>query len=95
MKVSRKLSLLHLPEFLYTEVETDLRKSGEKQHDYVDPRNREVQEEMEIACTDHLKEINAWLSPVFKKISFNVSGFEKEASVSYSGEKQGKPLAMP
>ncbi len=92
LKVSRKLSLLHLPEFLYTEVETDLRKSGEKQHDYVDPRNREVQEEMEIACTDHLKEINAWLSPVFKKISFNVSGFEKEASVIIPVKNRAKTI---
>ena len=58
--------IVHMNEYLYTEVETDLRKSGEKQFDYVDPRNREVQIEMEKICTDHLKRIGGCLEPVFK-----------------------------
>ena len=58
--------IVHINEYLYTEVETDLRKSGEKQFDYVDPRNREVQIEMEKICTDHLKRIGGYLEPVFK-----------------------------
>lgn len=61
--LSRRGEIFHLREFLYTEVETDKRKSGEKQFDYVDPRNREVQLENERACTEHLKAIGAWLSP--------------------------------
>ncbi|HBE42148.1 MAG TPA: glycosyl transferase [Bacteroidales bacterium] len=81
LKVSQKNSLIHLPEFLYTEVETDIRESGEKQHDYVDPRNRAVQIEMEIACTDHLQKINAWLKPEFRTISFGEEKFDCEASV--------------
>ena len=59
--------IVHINEYLYTEVETDLRKSGEKQFDYVDPRNREVQIEMEKICTDHLKRIGGYLEPVFKE----------------------------
>lgn len=55
--------IMHLREPLYTETETDLRASGEKQFDYVDPSNREVQQEMERACTEHLKAIGAWLAP--------------------------------
>ena len=58
--------IVHINEYLYTEVETDLRKSGEKQFDYVDPRNREVQIEMEKICTDYLKRIGGYLEPVFK-----------------------------
>ena len=58
--------IVHMNEYLYPEVETDLRKSGEKQFDYVDPRNREVQIEMEKICTDHLKRIGGYLEPVFK-----------------------------
>ena len=58
--------IVHINEYLYTEVETDLRKSGEKQFDYVHPRNREVQIEMEKICTDHLKRIGGYLEPVFK-----------------------------
>jgi hypothetical protein len=81
LKVSQKNSLFHIPELLYTETEPDLRKSGEKQFDYVDPRNREVQIEMEIACTNHLKKVKAWLKPEFRKINFDAQTFEYEASV--------------
>ena len=62
----RMKKIVHVNEFLYTEVETDGRKSGEKQFDYVDPKNREVQLEMERICTEHLKRIGAWLPPVFR-----------------------------
>ena len=59
--------IVHINEYLYTDVETDVRKSGEKQFDYVDPRNRAVQIEMEKACTSHLKRIGGYLEPVFKE----------------------------
>lgn len=55
--------LVHIPEYLYYEVETDTRKSGEKLFDYVDPRNRSVQIEMEQCVTRHLKAIGAYLTP--------------------------------
>ncbi|MGN1210785.1 MAG: glycosyltransferase family 2 protein [Candidatus Cryptobacteroides sp.] len=60
--------IIHINEYLYTEIETDTRLSGEKQFDYVDPSNRAVQREMEAICTDHLKRIGAHLSPVFKEL---------------------------
>ncbi len=81
LKVSRKHRLIRIPELLYIEFEPDTRKSEEKQFDYVDPRNRAVQIEMENACTDHLKKIKVWLKPVFKKISFGSGKFDYEASV--------------
>ena len=59
--------IVHINEYLYTDVETDNRKSGEKQFDYVDPRNRAVQIEMEKVCTEHLKRIGAYLEPKFKE----------------------------
>ncbi len=59
--LSRIVLPLHINEYLYTEVETDLRKSGEKQFDYVDPRNRNRQIEMERAATRHLRAIGAYL----------------------------------
>ena len=65
----RMKKIVHINEYLYTEIETDNRKSGEKQFDYVDPKNREVQIEMEKVCTEHLKRIGAWLPPVFEAIS--------------------------
>jgi hypothetical protein len=81
LKVSQESNIVHIPELLYTEVETDTRKSGEKQFDYVDPRNREVQIEMEVVCTDHLKAVGGWLKPEFRKIAFDSGSFEYEASV--------------
>ncbi len=81
LKISQKYPLIHIQEMLYTEVETDTRKSGEKQFDYVDPRNRAVQVEMEKACTHHLKCIGGWLAPQFRDVSFDDDGFEYDASV--------------
>lgn len=79
---SRKGSIFHLNEFLYTEEEEDLRKSGEKQFDYVNPAQQAVQKEMEAICTEHLKEINAYLpANEFDNIDFDEETFDKEASV--------------
>lgn len=81
LKLSQKYTLEHINEFLYSEVEEDTRKSGEKIFDYVDPKNRAVQIEMEKACTEHLKEIGGYLEPKFEKIEFSANNFEYEASV--------------
>lgn len=81
LKVSQDAELFHINEYLYSEVEFDTRKSGEKLFDYVDPKNRNLQLEMEAACTDHLKKIGAFLKPEFKKIEFNENNFPVEASV--------------
>ena len=67
----RMKKIVHLNEYLYTEIETDTRKSGEKQFDYVDPKNRAVQIEMEQICTAHLKRIGAYLEPKFKDVEFS------------------------
>ena len=80
--LSRKGQLFHINEFLYTEEETDLRVSGVKQFDYVNPRNREVQIEMEYAATAHLAEIGAKIDPSFyRRPDFNEQNFDIEASV--------------
>jgi len=81
LAISRLGELVHINEYLYTEVEQDTRKSGEKIFDYVDPRNRASQIEMEKACTVHLKEIGGYLAPQFEKIAFDKETFAYEASV--------------
>lgn len=81
LKVSQTSELVHINEYLYSEIENDTRKSGEKIFDYVDPKNRDMQIEMEKACTDHLKKIGAYLAPQFKKVEFDNVDFEYEASV--------------
>ncbi|MBK5194604.1 MAG: glycosyltransferase family 2 protein [Proteiniphilum sp.] len=81
LKVSQKNPLLHINEYLYTEIEEDTRASGQKIFDYVDPKNRQLQMEMEQACTQHLKDVGAYLKPTFKTIEFNKGTFACEASV--------------
>ena len=81
LKLSQRYDLVHANEYLYTEIEEDNRKSGEKQFDYVDPRNQDRQKEMESACTEHLKAIGGYLKPSFKTVDFVHDAFEFEASV--------------
>ncbi len=81
LKVSEKYKLFRIPEYLYTEMETDTRKSGQKMFDYVDPRNRQMQIEMERVCTDHLKSVGGWLKPDFKTADLSGGSFPVEASV--------------
>ena len=81
LKASKVGEIVHINEYLYTEIDEDSRKTGEKIFDYVDPKNRAVQIEMEHACTQHLKDINAYLEPKFKQIKFDSEDFEFEASV--------------
>ena len=80
--LSRVGEIFHLNEFLYSEAELDTRKSGEKQFDYVNPRNREVQIEMEKACTQHLGKMGALIDTTFyRQPDFGEQDFEYEASV--------------
>ena len=91
LKLSQRCAITHINEFLYSDVQLDTRKSGEKIFDYVDPRNRGRQIEMEAACTEHLKEIGGYLAPTkvvdgkevpnFKHIEFDHDKFEVEATV--------------
>ena len=81
LRVSELGPLVHVSELLYYEIDTDKRDSGEKLFDYVDPRNRAVQVEMESACTEHLKRIGGYLAPVFKEVDLDSVPFEVEASV--------------
>lgn len=92
--LSRCGLLFHLNETLYTTVEEDTRKSGEKQFDYVNPRNREVQIEMERACTEHLRQLNALIDPTsYGDIDFNEGDFEVEASIVIPVFNRAKTVA--
>ena len=80
--LSRVGEIFHINEFLYTEDELDTRKSGEKQFDYVNPRNREVQIEMEKSCTHHLEKVGALVDTnYYRQPDFDEQEFEYEASV--------------
>lgn len=82
LKLSQNHAIEHINEYLYTDVEHDMRSSGQKIYDYCDPRNNASQKEMEEACTCHLKAIGAYLSPEqFTDIDFNSQQFDVEATV--------------
>ena len=80
----RMRNIVHINEPLYTYVRTDFRRSGVRQFDYVDPKNREVQIEMEKICTRHLKRIGAYLEPVFSK------DYESDCSMDQADTASGK-----
>jgi len=81
LAIARRSSLVRIGEFLYSKEERDVRKSGEKQFDYVDPRNRDVQIEMERAATEYLKDIGAYLKPQFTPVNLEEGDFPVQASV--------------
>jgi GT2 family glycosyltransferase len=81
LRVSQRAPLVHINEYLYTVAAKEARMPGERLFDYVDPKNRDVQIEMEKACTEHLKQTGAFLAPVFKTIDFGEEAFATEASV--------------
>jgi hypothetical protein len=81
LRLSRIAELVHVNEYLYSDVTVDNRTSGEKIFDYVDPKNRSVQIEMEQACTAHLKAIGGYLEPQFADVDFDAENFKCEASV--------------
>lgn len=81
LRLSVKGPVVRMDETLYTDVMTDMRKSGERQFDYVDPRNRDVQVEMEQVCTEHLKAVGAYLEPEFEDVDISRGDFDVEVSV--------------
>ncbi|MGH7454058.1 MAG: glycosyltransferase family 2 protein, partial [bacterium] len=93
LKVSIDQPVFHIQEFLYTKTETDVRKSGDKLFDYVDPRNQTVQKEMEQVAMQHLKNIGAYLAPRFKPIPPSTSNFPVEASVIIPVRNRVKTVA--
>lgn len=93
LRLSREGLIFRIPEFLYTDTEQDSRLSGEKQFDYVNPRNREVQIEMEQVCSAHLKTAGAYLSPRFVTIDLTEGSFETEASVIIPVRNREKTIA--
>ena len=71
-----------VPEYLYTADKIDLRASGKQQHDYVDPRNKAYQKEMEDTLTEHLREIDAIVdTSVREQVDYDSHDFDCEASV--------------
>lgn len=91
--ISRKRSVIRIPEFLYSSESFDKRTSGLKQFDYVDPKNRAVQIEMEEAVTEHLRSISAYIKPDQKIIDYNETEFNYTASIIIPVKNREKTIA--
>jgi Glycosyl transferase family 2 len=81
LRISEKHAIVRIPEPLYSASMTDARPTGQKQFDYVDPRNRDYQIEMERIATAYLKRIGAWLPPHFERVPVTEKAFPVKASV--------------
>lgn len=81
LRLSEICRFVHINELLYATPEQDFRKSGEQLFDYVDPKNRARQIEMEQVCTAYLKRIGGWLPPHFLPVDLHNAVFPHEASV--------------
>lgn len=93
LRLSRLGEIVRLPRAYYTVEVADTRASGEKQFDYVNPRNREVQVEMEAACTEHLRRIGAWLPPRERRVATEEEAFAQEATVVIPVRNRVKTIA--
>lgn len=81
LRVTMGRMVAMIPEYLYTAKRHDYRLSGEKQHDYVNPNNREYQLQMEHTLTEHLRQIDALVTPHIDNLDYNSENFPVEMSV--------------
>jgi Glycosyl transferase family 2 len=93
LKMSVHHNFFHIQEYLYTIVEGRKDPVGERQFDYVDPRNRSVQKEMELVVTKHLKTIDAYLAPKFKRVTISDEKFPVHVSVIIPVRNREKTIA--
>jgi hypothetical protein len=93
LKLSVDQEIFHVQEYLYTKTESDNRKSGEKLFDYVDPRNKIVQQEYEKIATKHLKNIGAYLKPKNTKAPKSNDDYPSEVSVVIPVRNRQKTIA--
>ncbi len=93
LKLSIDSPVLRIPEPLYTRTAIDLRASGEKIFDYVDPGKRDYQLEAEQVATGHLKRLGAWLAPAFSATPQSHEQFPVKASVIIPVRNRVKTIA--
>lgn len=81
LRLSRIGRIFHVREYLYTDSPATT-VATESQFDYVDPRNRAVQQEMEHAVTDHLHAVGAYIgSKGIGETDVDAVRFDVEASI--------------
>jgi len=93
LKISQESEPVRIPEFLYSRIAWEVRETDKLHFDYVDPKNRAVQKEMEQAVSTHLKETGAYLDQPFRDVDYDEEAFDVEASVIIPVLNREKTLA--
>lgn len=91
MSVGRTIAAI--PEYLYTVSKSDYRKSGEKQHDYVNPRNASYQWCMERIFTNFLISSGAMVTPEKVDNTLWNTHFDLEASIIIPVKNRASTIA--
>lgn len=84
--------IVHIPEPLYT-VHTGVTDPGAMQFAYVDPRNRGVQIEMELAATAYLRYVGAFLGNEPERVDVSKGDFPCEMSVVIPVRNRARTIA--
>ena len=94
LKLSIDSAVLRIPEPLYHRIPSDIRDSGKRQFDYVDPGQRDYQLEMECIATSHLKRIGAYLPASFDSPPAAADHFPVRASVIIPVRNRERTIAQ-
>lgn len=81
LRITMGKMVVMIPEFLYTVEKVDFRDSGQKQHDYVNPRNKSYQREMEQVLTEYLGDIGGLVDTNRENVDYDADLYPVEATV--------------
>ena len=93
LKISETSSIFRIAEPLYLLTPVSATEAESRHFAYIDKKNRNVQIDMEKACTAHLKRIGALLTGNPKSVNLESESFDCEASIIIPVRNRQKTIA--
>lgn len=93
LKISETSSIFRIAEPLYLLTPVSATEAESRHFAYIDKKNRNVQIDMEKACTAHLKRIGALLTDNPKSVNLESESFDCEASIIIPVRNRQKTIA--
>ncbi|MFC2308021.1 MAG: glycosyltransferase family 2 protein [Bacteroidota bacterium] len=93
LKISETSSIFRIAEPLYLLTPVSATEAESRHFAYIDKKNRNVQIDMEKACTAHLKRIGALLTGNPKSVNLDCEGFDCEVSIIIPVRNRQKTIA--
>ena len=93
LKISETSSIFRIAEPLYLLTPVSATEAESRHFAYIDKKNRNVQIDMEKACTAHLKRIGALLTGNPKSVNLESENFDCEASIIIPVRNRQKTIA--